>query len=90
MHWEAVRSCLAKREQGLLQLLYASFANTPFVCFASLALAEMKTLLRDVYLEFSTTPHVSMTEKAMAMSEQLISSRPLGQKCLLHFTPISR
>lgn len=52
---------------------------------SSLALAEMKTLLRDVYSEFSTTPHISMTEESMAMSDQLISSRPLGQKCLIHF-----
>lgn len=59
-----------------------------FVCFPSLAIAEMKTLLKDVYTEFSTTPHISMTEEAMAMSDQLISSRPLGQKCLLHFHPV--
>lgn len=55
---------------------------------SSLALAEMKTLLRDVYSDYSTTPHISMTEEAMAMSDQLISSRPLGQKCLLHFHPL--
>lgn len=54
----------------------------------SLALAEMKTLLRDVYSGYGTTPHVSMTEEAMAMSDQLISSRPLGQRCLLHFHPL--
>jgi hypothetical protein len=48
----------------------------------------MKTLLRDVYSDYSTTPHMSMTEEAMAMSDQLISSRPLGQKCLLHFHPL--
>lgn len=53
----------------------------------SLALAEMKTLLRDVYSGFSTAPHASMTEESMAMSDQLISSRPLGQRCLLHFYP---
>ena len=51
----------------------------------SLALAEMKTLLKDVYGYFSTAPHVSMTEEAMAMSDQLISSRPLGKRCMLHF-----
>lgn len=43
----------------------------------SLALAEMKTPLRDVYSDYGTTPHVSMTEEAMTMSDQLISSRPL-------------
>ena len=45
----------------------------------------MKTLLRDVYSRFSTSPDASMSEEAMAMSDQLISSRPLGQRCLLQF-----
>ena len=45
----------------------------------------MKTLLRDVYSRYSTTPHESMREEAMAMSDQLISARPLGQTCLLRF-----
>lgn len=49
----------------------------------------MKTLLRDVYSDYETIPHSSMTEEAMAMSDQLISSRPLGQRCLLHFHPLS-
>lgn len=53
----------------------------------SLALAEMKTLLRDVYSRFVTVPDASMTEEAMEMSDQLISARPIGQKCLLHFQP---
>ena len=54
----------------------------------SLALAEMKLLLRGVYSKFSTTPDPSMRAKDMEMSDQLISSRPLGEKCLLRFTPI--
>lgn len=54
----------------------------------SLALAEMKTLLRDVYSRFSTTPDPSMTEESMAMSDQLISTRPLGKRCLLQFHPL--
>lgn len=67
------------------RLLFA-FSNGGRGCVGKhLALAEMKTLLKDVYSEFTTTPHVSMTEEAMAVSDQLISSRPLGQKCLLHF-----
>ncbi|KAI9167363.1 Cytochrome P454 monooxygenase [Paramyrothecium foliicola] len=53
-----------------------------------LALVEMKTLLRDVYAAFQTTPDPSMTEESMAISDQLISSRPLGQRCLLRFEPI--
>lgn len=66
---------------------YETCADT-LVRLLSLALAEMKTLLKDVYSEFSTTPHTSMTEEAMSMSDQLISSRPLEQKCLLHFHPL--
>ena len=48
----------------------------------------MKTLLRDVYSRFSTTPDPSMTEKSMTMSDQLISTRPLGKRCLLQFHPL--
>lgn len=48
----------------------------------------MKTLLRDVYSQYRTTPHASMRDEAMAMSDQLISARPLGQKCLLRFQPL--
>lgn len=55
---------------------------------SSLALAEMKVLLGDVYSKFTTIPDPSMTEESMEMSDQLISSRPLGQKCLLEFIPV--
>jgi len=54
----------------------------------SLALAEMKTLLRAVYTNFVTVPDASMTPRDMEMSDQLISSRPQGQRCLLRFVPI--
>jgi hypothetical protein len=56
--------------------------------WGSLALAEMKMLLREVYSKFSTLPDPSMTVEEMAMSDQLISSRPLGQRCLIRFAPI--
>lgn len=59
-----------------------------FLC--SLALAEMKTLLRHVYSKFMTTPDPLMKAEWMEMSDQLISSQPLGQKCLLKFTPIQQ
>lgn len=52
-----------------------------------LALAEMKILLRDVYARYRTTPGPGMREEAMAMEDQLISSRPRGQRCLLRFVP---
>ncbi|KAI5460004.1 cytochrome P450 [Mariannaea sp. PMI_226] len=53
-----------------------------------LALAEMKTLLRDVYSQFKTEPDASMKSESMAMSDQLISARPLGKRCLLKFVPL--
>ena len=55
---------------------------------ASLALAEMKTLLRAVYSRFTTLPDPSVTPESMHMSDQLISSRPAGQRCLLRFVPL--
>jgi hypothetical protein len=64
------------------------FTVAKLCCDGSLALAEMKILLRDIYSRYTTVPHESMTEEQMAMSDQLISSRPLGQKCLLHFVPL--
>jgi hypothetical protein len=54
----------------------------------SLALAEMKMLLRAVYSRFTTLPDPSMTVDDMEMSDQLISSRPAGQRCLLRFVPL--
>ncbi|KAL6862048.1 cytochrome P450 [Trichoderma novae-zelandiae] len=63
-----------------------AFSNGGRGCVGKhLALLEMKTLLRDVYSRYSTTPHECMQEEAMAMSDQLISARPLGQRCLLRF-----
>ncbi|PNY27240.1 Uncharacterized protein TCAP_02851 [Tolypocladium capitatum] len=70
------------------RLLFA-FANGGRGCVGKhLALAEMKTLLRDVYSRFRTTPDPSMTEESMAMADQLISTQPLGRRCLLQFHPL--
>lgn len=52
-----------------------------------LALAEMKILLRDVYTRFGTVPDGSMKDGDMEMDDQLISSRPAGQRCVLRFVP---
>ncbi|ROW13084.1 hypothetical protein VPNG_05916 [Cytospora leucostoma] len=52
-----------------------------------LALAEMKILLRDVYSRFRSVPDESMTAEEMEMDDQLVSSRPAGQRCLLRFLP---
>ncbi|KOS19783.1 putative sterigmatocystin biosynthesis P450 monooxygenase [Escovopsis weberi] len=70
------------------RLLFA-FSNGGRGCIGKhLALAEMKTLLRSVYSAFSTTANSATTEELMALSEQLISARPLGQNCHLEFHPL--
>ncbi|KAL6913163.1 hypothetical protein FSST1_010923 [Fusarium sambucinum] len=53
-----------------------------------LAMVEMKTLLRDVYSRYETEPDESMKSESMVMDDQLISSRPLGKRCLLKFVPV--
>lgn len=65
---------------------FFAFANGGRGCVGKhLALAEMKILLRDVYAQYQTIPGESMTEDMMVMEDQLISSRPLAQKCMLRF-----
>ncbi|KAG5989218.1 hypothetical protein E4U43_004543 [Claviceps pusilla] len=69
--------------------LLFSFSNGGRGCVGRhLAIAEMKILLRDVYSRYYTTPHASMTAESMATSDQLMSTRPLGKKCLLEFHPL--
>ncbi|OAA68007.1 serine/threonine-protein kinase [Niveomyces insectorum RCEF 264] len=69
--------------------LFFAFASGGRGCIGKhLALVEMKILLRDVYSRFATTPEASMTPESMAMSDQLISSRPVGQRCVLQFAPL--
>jgi hypothetical protein len=55
----------------------------------SLAMAEMKILLRAVYEKFTTTVADEMTS-SMEVDDQIISSRPKGQKCLLVFEERAR
>lgn len=55
----------------------------------SLALAEMKLLLRNVYSRFTTLPDPETTPESMRAHDQIISARPYGQRCLLRFVPIS-
>lgn len=50
----------------------------------SLAMAEMKILLRTVYSQCRTTISTDM-KGDMSMADQIISSRPKGQTCLLAF-----
>ncbi|KAK3995982.1 putative sterigmatocystin biosynthesis P450 monooxygenase [Cladorrhinum sp. PSN332] len=68
--------------------LFFAFANGGRGCVGKhLALAEMKLLLRAVYSRYTTLPDARMSAREMEMSDQLISSRPLGQRCLLKFVP---
>ncbi|KAH7313315.1 cytochrome P450 [Stachybotrys elegans] len=72
------------------RMLFA-FSNGGRGCVGKhLAIAEMKTLLRDVYSNFTTVPDASMQDESMAMSDQLISSRPVGGQCLLKFDRIAK
>jgi hypothetical protein len=50
-----------------------------------LAVAEMKTLLRDIYSSFKTTPAEGMVAD-MSMDDQIFTSRPKDQRCILKFT----
>ncbi|KAK1750767.1 putative sterigmatocystin biosynthesis P450 monooxygenase [Echria macrotheca] len=71
--------------------LFFAFASGGRGCVGKhLALAEMRHLLARVYSNFTTLPDATMTARDMEMSDQLISSRPLGQRCLLRFVPIRR
>jgi hypothetical protein len=53
----------------------------------SLALVEMKMLLREVYSRYRTTVADDMTA-SMKLDDQIISSRPKGQSCKLVFTAV--
>ena len=50
----------------------------------SLAIAEMKVLLREVYSQYSTRVPEKM-QGSMELDDQIISSRPKDQTCLLVF-----
>ncbi|ORY69984.1 cytochrome P450 [Pseudomassariella vexata] len=69
--------------------LFFAFASGGRGCVGKhLALAEMKTLLRDVYTRFKTVPDETMKPEMMQMSDQLISSQPREQKCLMRLVPL--
>lgn len=51
---------------------------------SSLAMAEMKILLREVYSQYSTRVSDRM-HGSMELDDQIISSRPKDQICLLVF-----
>lgn len=53
----------------------------------SLAMVEMKCLLKEIYSRFRTRVADDMAG-SMEMSDQIISSRPMGQTCMLVFEPL--
>ncbi|KAI8677727.1 hypothetical protein NCS55_00490200 [Fusarium keratoplasticum] len=75
-------------EKGLAERnrLFFTFSNGGRACIGRhLAVAEMKTLLRDIYSSFKTTPAEGMVAD-MSMDDQIFTSRPKDQKCILKFT----
>ncbi|KAG9570747.1 cytochrome P450, partial [Aureobasidium melanogenum] len=76
-------------EKGELERnrMFFAFSQGARGCIGKhLALAEMKILLREVYEEYKT---VLGKEKAdMRFDDQVISSRPKGQKCRLQFQKV--
>ncbi|KUM64030.1 hypothetical protein ACN42_g3076 [Penicillium freii] len=68
--------------------LFFSFATGGRGCTGkNLALVEMKMLLREVYSRYRTTVASDMTA-SMKLEDQIISSRPKGQSCMLDFADI--
>lgn len=53
----------------------------------SLALVEMKTLLREIYGRFASTVAPEM-KGDMSIDDQIIASRPKDQTCLLNFQEV--
>lgn len=51
---------------------------------SSLAVVEMKTLLREIYTRFTTSVAADM-KGDMSIDDQIIASRPKDQTCLLAF-----
>ncbi|KAM0442364.1 hypothetical protein ACHAQK_004704 [Fusarium lateritium] len=66
--------------------LFFAFSNGGRACIGRhLAIVEMKTLLRDIYSRYRTSPAEEMNFD-MSMDDQIFTSRPKDQKCMLKFT----
>ncbi|KAL6416028.1 benzoate 4-monooxygenase cytochrome P450 [Ilyonectria robusta] len=65
--------------------LFFAFSNGGRGCIGRhLATAEMKILLRDIYSKYQTVPAEGMAAD-MSMDDQVFTSRPKDQKCILKF-----
>lgn len=78
VHWKEV-SVVTDLQDSCVRLL--------LTCVLSLAMAEMKLLMKEVYSKCRTTVSKDM-KGDMSLSDQIISSRPSGQTCLLAFERI--
>nr|WGZ60647.1 cytochrome P450 [Fusarium reticulatum] len=66
--------------------LFFAFSNGGRACIGRhLAIVEMKTLLRDIYSRYRTSPAEGISFD-MSMDDQIFTSRPKDQKCILKFT----
>ncbi|EXJ93260.1 hypothetical protein A1O1_01651 [Capronia coronata CBS 617.96] len=77
-------------EKRLVEMnrLFFSFGAGGRGCIGrSLAITEMKTLLRELYLRYTTVVSPDM-KGDMSIDDQIIASRPKDQTCLLEFVPV--
>lgn len=70
-----------------VSFLFKSYCFGHILISCSLALVEMKILLREVYSRFTTTVAPDMNG-SMKLDDQIISARPKGQTCKLIFAEI--
>ena len=69
-------------------LLVSSVWDVVFTVFTSLAVLEMKMLLKEVYSSYRTRVAREM-KGLMEPDDQIIASRPKGQQCLLVFEKLT-
>lgn len=79
---------LEEKGKSERERMFFSFSQGSRGCIGkNLAMAEMKILLREVYSKCRTGVSGDMRGD-MTLSDQIISSRPAGQTCLLAFERI--
>ncbi|KAJ5692713.1 hypothetical protein N7462_002136 [Penicillium macrosclerotiorum] len=79
---------LEKEGEADRNRLFFAFAAGGRGCIGkNLALVEMKLLMRELYGKFTTKIAPEMTSD-MSIDDQIIASRPKGQKCLLCFEKV--
>lgn len=69
-------------------MLVSSVPDVVFTILTSLAVLEMKMLLKEVYSSYRTRVAPGM-KASMEPDDQIIASRPKGQQCLLVFEKLN-